>query len=166
MESLPRLATRPATVEPTSPKLSSAQSTAELNREEEARRRVDEERLRIAARELHDVTAHSLSIVAVQSRVVLHVLDTDPAAARKALEAIRRTSKDALDELRAMLGVLRRPGDPDAPLAPVPGLGRIADLVGPSELTPVTTSGSTSLTTSTTFQQWSTSRRTGSSRRR
>jgi signal transduction histidine kinase len=103
---------------------------AELNREEEARRRVDEERLRIA-RELHDVTAHSLSIVAVQSGAALHVLDTDPAAARKALEAIRRTSKDALDELRAMLGVLRRPGDPDAPLAPVPGLSRIADLVVP-----------------------------------
>lgn len=103
---------------------------AELNREEEARRRVDEERLRIA-RELHDVTAHSLSIVAVQSGAALHVIDTDPAAARRALEAIRRTSKDALDELRAMLGVLRRPGDVDAPLAPVPGLTRVADLIAP-----------------------------------
>ncbi len=103
---------------------------AEQNREEEARRRVDEERLRIA-RELHDVTAHSLSIVAVQSGAALHVLDTDPAAVRKALEAIRRTSKDALDELRAMLGVLRRPGDKDAPLAPVPGLNRVGELVAP-----------------------------------
>ena len=103
---------------------------AEQSREEEARRRVDEERLRIA-RELHDVTAHSLSIVAVQSGAALHVLDTDPAAVRKALEAIRRTSKDALDELRAMLGVLRRPGDTDAPLAPVPGLSRLSDLVAP-----------------------------------
>jgi signal transduction histidine kinase len=103
---------------------------AEQSREGEARRRVDAERLRIA-RELHDVTAHSLSIVAVQSGAALQVLDTDPAAARTALEAIRRTSKDALDELRAMLGVLRRPGDTDAPLAPVPGLSRLGDLVAP-----------------------------------
>ena len=103
---------------------------AEQNREEEARRRVDEERLRIA-RELHDVTAHSLSIVAVQSGAALHVLDTDPAAVRRALEAIRRTSRDALDELRAMLGVLRRPDDAQAPLAPVPGLRRLNDLLTP-----------------------------------
>ena len=75
---------------------------AEQNREEEARRRVDEERLRIA-RELHDVTAHSLSIVAVQSGAALHVLDTDPAAARKSAGGDsadqqgcpRRASRDA-----------------------------------------------------------------------
>jgi signal transduction histidine kinase len=103
---------------------------AEETREEEAARRVDEERLRIA-RELHDVTAHSLSIIAVQSGAAAHVIDTDPAAARRALDAIRRTSKDALDELRAMLGVLRAPGDTDAPLAPVPGLVRISELVDP-----------------------------------
>jgi signal transduction histidine kinase len=103
---------------------------AERTREEEAARRVDEERLRIA-RELHDVTAHSLSIVAVQSGAAIHVIETDPVAARKALEAIRRTAKDALDELRAMLGVLRSPGDADAPWAPVPGLARIPDLVAP-----------------------------------
>ncbi len=105
---------------------------AERTREEDARRRVDDERLRIA-RELHDITAHSLSIVAVQSGAALHVLDTDPEAARTALTAIRETSRDSLQELRGMLGVLRSSGDAaaGAPLAPTPGLARLDDLVRP-----------------------------------
>jgi len=103
---------------------------AELTRDEEAARRVDEERLRIA-RELHDVTAHSLSIIAVQSGAAAHVIDTDPAEARRSLEAIRRTSKGALDELRAMLGVLRSPDEGDVPLAPAPGLARLSELAAP-----------------------------------
>ncbi len=103
---------------------------AERTREEEARRRVDEERLHIA-RELHDVTAHSLSIIAVQSGAAAHVIDSNPAEARRALEAIRRTSKDALDDLRAMLGVLRSNDESDAPLAPAPGLERLGELSGP-----------------------------------
>jgi signal transduction histidine kinase len=105
---------------------------AERTREEEAARRVDEERLRIA-RELHDVTAHSLSIVAVQSGVALHVLQTDPEAARAALTAIRATSRDSLQELRGMLGILRNSGDAtgEAPLAPSPGLARLDDVVRP-----------------------------------
>jgi len=105
---------------------------AERTREEETRRRVDEERLRIA-RELHDITAHSLSIVAVQSGAALHVLDTDPDAARGALVAIRATSRDALNELRAILGVLRGSGEAreGAPLTPTPGLSRVADLAAP-----------------------------------
>ena len=104
----------------------------ERTAEEEAIRRVDEERLRIA-RELHDVTAHSLSIVAVQSGVALHVLDTDPEAARTALRAIRETSRDSLQELRGMLGVLRGSADlsPGAPLSPAPGLARLEELVRP-----------------------------------
>ena len=105
---------------------------AERTREEEARRRVDEERLHIA-RELHDVTAHSLSIIAVQSGAAVHVIDSNPAEARRALEAIRRTSKEALDELRAMLGVLRSADETDAPLAPVPGLARLDELAGPMQ---------------------------------
>jgi signal transduction histidine kinase len=106
---------------------------AELTREEEARRRVDEERLRIA-RELHDVTAHSLSVIAVQSGAAAHVLDTDPAEARRSLVAIRETSRSALQELRSMLGVLRRSEDADElPLAPAPGLARLGDLVRPLE---------------------------------
>jgi signal transduction histidine kinase len=105
---------------------------AERTREEETRRRVDEERLRIA-RELHDITAHSLSIVAVQSGVALHVLDSDPDSARAALVAIRSTSRDALNELRAILGVLRGSGEaPEgAPLTPTPGLSHLADLAAP-----------------------------------
>lgn len=103
---------------------------AERNREEETRRRVDEERLRIA-RELHDVTAHSLSVIAVQSGAAAHVIDENPAEARRALDAIRQTSKSALDELRAMLRVMRDAGDPGVPLMPIPGLSRIRDLTAP-----------------------------------
>lgn len=103
---------------------------AERTRDEEARRRVDEERLRIA-RELHDVTAHSLSIIAVQSGAAAHVIDSDPVEAKRSLQAIRQTSKNALDELRAMLGVLRSAEETGAPLAPVPGLSRLAALVEP-----------------------------------
>ncbi len=105
---------------------------AERTREEEARRRVDEERLRIA-RELHDITAHSLSIVAVQSGAALHVLDSDPAAARGALVAIRETSRKALNELRSILGVLRGAGQEaeGAPLTPTPGLSSVGELIAP-----------------------------------
>jgi signal transduction histidine kinase len=103
---------------------------AERTREEETRRRVDEERLRIA-RELHDITAHSLSIIAVQSGAAAHVIDSNPAEARRSLNAIRRTSKDALEELRAMLGVLRSTEETDAPLAPSPGLAGLGELAKP-----------------------------------
>ncbi|MFF0478969.1 sensor histidine kinase [Streptomyces sp. NPDC004284] len=72
----------------------------------EARRAVTEERLRIA-RELHDVVAHSMSIIAVQSGVGHHVSRDQPDEAAKALSAIERTSRSALRELRSLLGVLR-----------------------------------------------------------
>lgn len=98
---------------------------AEHTREEEARRRVEEERLRIA-RELHDVTAHSLSIIAVQAGAAAKVAEKDPGAARASLETIRTTAKSSLDELRAMLGVLR--GDEGAPLAPTGTLARLPEL--------------------------------------
>jgi signal transduction histidine kinase len=77
-------------------------------REESARRRsaAEEERLRIA-RELHDVLAHSLSQISVQAGVGLHLFDDDPRAARETLRSIRSTSVTALDEVRAVLGVLR-----------------------------------------------------------
>src|ERR687889_2888737 len=79
---------------------------AERTREQEARARVDEERLRIA-REVHDTVAHALAVISVQSGVTAHVLDRRPDRAREALEAIEQTSARALQEMRAILGVLR-----------------------------------------------------------
>jgi signal transduction histidine kinase len=96
----------------------------EESREEEARRRVAEERLRIA-RDLHDVVAHSIATINLQSGVAAHVLDRQPADARDALEAIKRTSGEALQELRTTLEVLRADGDGAAPRAPTPGLARV-----------------------------------------
>ena len=100
----------------------------EREREEQARRAVTEERLRIA-RELHDVIAHSMSVIAVQSGVGHHVIDTQPAEARQALAAIEATSRSALTEMRRLLGVLRQEGEPRGSLAPAPGLADLAALV-------------------------------------
>jgi signal transduction histidine kinase len=107
---------------------------AEADQEREAERRVADERLRIA-RELHDVLAHTIGVVTVQSGVAADTLERRPAAARSALAAIRTASREAMDELRATIGVLRRPeaeGTPDGgtPPAPAPGLGQLDDLVG------------------------------------
>jgi len=104
---------------------------AERTREDEARRRVEEERLRIA-RELHDVTAHSLSIIALQAGAAEKAVYRDPDSAVAALKTIRATSKDSLDELRAMLGVLRG-ADEDAPLSPAGRLERLPELVAAVE---------------------------------
>lgn len=103
---------------------------AEATREEEARRRVDEERLRIA-RDLHDITAHSLSVIAVQAGAAAHVIDLDPEEARRSLRAIRETSRSALQELRGLLGVLRGAEEGPAPLAPTPSLSRLDELTHP-----------------------------------
>jgi len=104
---------------------------AEHTREEEARRRVDDERLRIA-RELHDITAHSLSVIAVQSGMAEHVIDNDPEQARRALGTIRQISRSALGELRSVIGVLREADEkPEAPLAPAPSLLRLDELKRP-----------------------------------
>ncbi|HEX6677129.1 MAG TPA: sensor histidine kinase [Actinomycetes bacterium] len=104
--------------------------TAELEqaREELARRAVAEERLRLA-RELHDVVAHSMSVIAVQSGVGAHVADSKPEEARKALAAIETTSRATLEELRRLLGVLRQAGEPVGSLAPVPGLADLDSLL-------------------------------------
>ena len=104
---------------------------AERTREDEARRRVEEERLRIA-RELHDVTAHSLSIIALQAGAAEKAVRRDPDSAIAALHTIRITSKDSLEELRAMLGVLRS-ADEDAPLSPAGRLERLPELVAAVE---------------------------------
>lgn len=96
--------------------------------EEEARRRAGEERLRIA-RDLHDVVAHNISVINVQANTALHLMDRQPERARSALTTINDVSKQALVELRSVLGVLRQV-DEDAPLAPSAGLGHLDGLVG------------------------------------
>jgi signal transduction histidine kinase len=102
----------------------------EADREAEARRRVERERLRIA-RELHDVLAHTISVVAVQAGVATDVLEESPGQARAALAAIRSASREAMAELKATVGVLRdgdRDGD-GAPRPPSPGLGQLSGLL-------------------------------------
>jgi signal transduction histidine kinase len=99
----------------------------EATRAEEAKRAVADERLHIA-QELHDVLAHTLSVIAVQAGTGAHVIDTDPAEARRALEAIASTSRESLAELRQLLGVLRA-DDGDKPYVPAPGLADLDRLV-------------------------------------
>ncbi|MER7519788.1 sensor histidine kinase [Streptomyces sp. NPDC126499] len=106
---------------------------AEREQEARARQSATEERLRIA-RELHDILGHSISLINVQSGAALHRLGKKPApelalaTARDALQAVRDTSKEALRELRATLGVLRR-ADEAAPTAPSSGLALLPELV-------------------------------------
>ncbi len=95
---------------------------ARLSREESV---VAAERLRIA-RELHDVLAHSLSGITVQAGVGLHLMDREPEAARRALVEIRDASKNALDEVRDVLGVLRADGELP-PREPAGGLVALVD---------------------------------------
>jgi signal transduction histidine kinase len=95
--------------------------------DEEARRRIDEERLRIA-RELHDVVAHTMATINVQAAAAATVLADRPEAAAAALQTIRTASKDGLRELRAILNVLRQADDAD-PTSPAPGLSQLAALV-------------------------------------
>ncbi|MEU0686015.1 sensor histidine kinase [Streptomyces uncialis] len=106
---------------------------AERTREEEARRRVAEERLRIA-RDLHDLLAHTITLVGVQTSVAAHVLAADPerldrAAVARALDDIADTCRTARGELRATLEVLRAdaPGEPRGPLPGVGGLVHLAE---------------------------------------
>ncbi len=100
---------------------------AEQAQEEETRRRVDAERMRIA-RELHDVVAHSMAMINVQATAAGMQLAADPASAAEAIQAIRSASKSGLRELRAILEVLREV-DGGSPAVPVPDLRAIAALV-------------------------------------
>ncbi len=95
--------------------------------EQDARRRVDEERLRIA-RELHDVVAHTMATINVQAAVAAHVLSTRPEAVAESLQAIKAASKEGLKELRAILNVLRQADEAD-PTQPAPGLAQLETLV-------------------------------------
>jgi signal transduction histidine kinase len=99
---------------------------AELTRQQESERRAEQERIRIA-RELHDVVAHTLTTITVQAGAAAEQLPAGDA--RSALETIEDTSRDAIAELRAILGVLRDPDQSNAPRAPAPGVHNVAELV-------------------------------------
>lgn len=100
---------------------------AERTREEEARLRVAEERMRIA-RDLHDVVAHHMAVANAQAGTAAHLMPTHPEQARKILADLTATTSSALLELRATVGVLRQADDPDA-LEPSPGLDRLPELI-------------------------------------
>ncbi|GIG86529.1 sensor histidine kinase [Plantactinospora endophytica] len=100
------------------------QSAAQA-RIEQARRLADDERLRIA-QEVHDVVGHGLAAINMQAEIALHLLAKRPEQAETALTAISRTSREALDELRVTLSVVRR--DAAVERAPVPGLDQVAAL--------------------------------------
>ncbi len=123
---------------------------AEATREEEAQRRVAEERLHIA-RELHDVVAHQIAVITVQAGVAGHLLDTDLAQARESLDHVRSAGQTVLSEMSTILGALRE--DPAQDRHPAQGLEGVDALVvearraglavrlrvsgAPAELTPV-----------------------------
>jgi signal transduction histidine kinase len=101
---------------------------AEHTREEEARRRVAEERLRIA-QELHDVVAHHIAVIHVQASVAEHLVSEKPAEAAEALTHVRRSSRTVLDELTGLLNVLRQPGDSKTPIEPAAGVEDLPQLI-------------------------------------
>jgi len=100
---------------------------AARTRREAELRRAGEERLRIA-QELHDVVAHHISLINVQASTALHLVDRQPEQAAPALSAIKDASKEALVELRSIVGILRQ-SDEAAPRQPVAGLGNLDHLV-------------------------------------
>ncbi|MGW8358021.1 sensor histidine kinase [Streptomyces wedmorensis] len=101
---------------------------AETVRTQAAVQAITAERLRIA-RELHDMVAHSIGVIAIQAGTGRRVIDTQPAEARNALAAIESTSRDTLAGLRRMLGALRATGPEAAPLAPAPSLADVDRLL-------------------------------------
>jgi signal transduction histidine kinase len=113
--------------------LAQRMAAATLEREREAERRVAAERLRIA-RDVHDVMGHTVAVISIQADVAREALDDDLPTARGAIDTIRHTSRQALNDLRAVMGLLR--GDPSEPetaephaTGPAPGLGQLARLV-------------------------------------
>jgi signal transduction histidine kinase len=102
-------------------------ASIEARADADARRRIDEERLRIA-RDLHDVVAHTMATINVQAGAAAHVLRDRPDAAAEALATIKSVSKEGLRELRTILNVLRQADEAD-PTQPTPGIGQIQGLV-------------------------------------
>lgn len=105
---------------------------AEQSREEEAARRVVEERLRIS-RELHDVIAHHIAVINVQSGLAEHLLRSDPDTAAKALVNVREAARTVLEELGGVLAVMRQESGVDHPRTPTPGLAQVGALVQATE---------------------------------
>jgi signal transduction histidine kinase len=104
-----------------------SERVAERRRQRESREQAARDEYRLAlARDIHDVVAHSLSLINVRASVALHLGGRDPDQYRPALEAIKAASKESLDEVRQLLGVLRD----DAPLRPAsgPGLRKLPEL--------------------------------------
>ncbi|BCY09538.1 sensor histidine kinase [Actinoplanes sp. L3-i22] len=100
---------------------------AELTREEEARRRVMDERLRIA-RELHDVVAHHIAVISVHAGAATHALQGQPEKVWPVLGHIREAADTVLDEIKSVISVLRDPGELDS-TEPTPGLDRLPELL-------------------------------------
>jgi len=101
---------------------------AERTREEEAGRRVAEDRIRIA-RELHDVVAHHIALINAQAGVAVHLAGEIPAPVLAALEHIRDASHEALQELKATVGLLRASDESGVPLEPAPGVAQLPELL-------------------------------------
>ncbi|MGW0581771.1 sensor histidine kinase [Streptomyces sp. NPDC002920] len=100
---------------------------AERGREEEARHRVVEERVRIA-RELHDIVTHHLALANAQAGTAAHLARTHPDQVQRLLTDLSGTTSVALRELKTTLDLLRQADDGEAPLAPSPGLGQLSEL--------------------------------------
>jgi signal transduction histidine kinase len=99
----------------------------DAERDLRARAAADDERARVA-RELHDVVAHCVSVMVIQAGGARLVMDAEPARAEESLRIVERAGREALAEMRRLLGVMD-PGKDPAPLAPSPGIADVADLV-------------------------------------
>jgi signal transduction histidine kinase len=101
---------------------------AEQTRDEEARRRVAEERVRIA-RELHDVVAHHIAVINVHAGLAGHSVRTRPEKAEVSLAHVQQAANTVLDELAMILTLLRQTGDPEVPTEPLRGLTQLGELL-------------------------------------
>ncbi len=112
-------------------------AAAAAERTAQVRRALADERAEIA-RELHDIVAHAMSLIAVRAGVARMVIGTDPAQAREALAIIETTTRQSLQEMRLLVGVLRDPQQSQPELSPVPGLGDLGRLVADTAAAGVT----------------------------
>jgi signal transduction histidine kinase len=111
-----------------------AERVADMRHEQEKARRATEEQRTRLARELHDVVAHSVSVMTVQASAARRVMERSPGAAAEAVEAIERTGREALAEMRRMVAVLR-PEDDGRPFQPQPGVRDLETLIEQMEST-------------------------------